>query len=64
MNDTAEDNPMSQIMELIIGHGLGSRDQAMTILINEAMKTERAQPLNAAGFFCVQGNPCVYFLRR
>jgi putative transposase len=50
MNDTTEDNPMSQIMEIIIAHGLGGMDQAMTILINEAMKIERAQALKASAY--------------
>ena len=38
MNDTTEDNPIEQIMEIIIEQGFGGMDQAMTILINEAMK--------------------------
>jgi hypothetical protein len=43
MNDTTEDNPIGQIMEIIIEQGFGGMDQATTILINEAMKTERAR---------------------
>ena len=45
MNDTTEDNPINQIMEIIIEQGFGGMDQAMTILINEAMKVERASAL-------------------
>ena len=33
MNDTTEDNPIGQIMEIIIEQGFGGMDQAMTILI-------------------------------
>ena len=47
MNDTPEDNPISQIMEIIIEQGFGGMDQAMTILINEAMKIERTSTLRA-----------------
>lgn len=47
MNDTTEDNPIDQIMEIIIEQGFGGMDQAMTILINEAMKIERANVLRA-----------------
>jgi hypothetical protein len=43
MNDTTEDNPIDQIMEIIIEQGFGGMDQAMTIRINEAMKIERAR---------------------
>jgi hypothetical protein len=38
MNDTTEDNPISQVMEILIEQGFGGMDQVMTILINEAMK--------------------------
>ncbi len=36
MNDTTEDNPINQIMEIIIEHGFSGMDQAMSILVNEA----------------------------
>lgn len=50
MNDTTEDNPIGQIMEIIIEQGFGGMDQAMTILINEAMKIERAHVLQATAY--------------
>ena len=50
MNDTTEDNPIDQIMEIIIEQGFGGMDQAMTILINEAMKIERASVLQATAY--------------
>lgn len=50
MNDTTEDNPIGQIMEIIIGQGFGGMDQVMTILINEAMKIERASTLQATAY--------------
>lgn len=50
MNDTTEDNPISHAMEIIIEHGFGGMDQAMAILINEAMKIERAKVLKAASY--------------
>ncbi len=50
MNDTTEDNPIDQVMEIIIEHGFAGLDQAMTILINEAMKIERASVLQANAY--------------
>ena len=50
MNDTTEDNPMGDIMEILIEQGFGGMDQAMTILINEAMKIERAHVLQANAY--------------
>ena len=50
MNDTTEDSPIGQIMEIIIEQGFGGMDQAMTILINEAMKIERANALGATAY--------------
>ncbi len=50
MNDTAEDNPMGDIMEILIEQGFGGMDQAMTILINEAMKIERSHVLQANAY--------------
>jgi len=47
MNDMTEDNPIDQIMEILIEQGFEGMDQAMTILINEAMKIERACALRA-----------------
>ncbi len=47
MSDRTEDNPMNHAMEIIIEHGFGGMDQAMAILINEAMKIERANVLRA-----------------
>ena len=50
MNDTTEDNPINQVMEIIIEQGFGGMDQVMAILINEAMKIERAQTLGATAY--------------
>jgi len=50
MNDTTEDNPIDQVMEILIEQGFGGMDQAMTILINEAMKIERAGALRATAY--------------
>jgi putative transposase len=50
MNDTTEDNPIGHAMEIIIEHGFGGMDQAMSILINEAMKIERAKILQAGAY--------------
>jgi transposase-like protein len=50
MNDTTEDNPIGHAMEIIIEHGVGGMDQAMAILVNEAMKIERANVLKAAAY--------------
>lgn len=50
MNNTTEDNPINQIMEIIIEQGFGGMDQAMTILINEAMKIERSHVLQATAY--------------
>lgn len=50
MNDTTEDNPIGHAMEIIIEHGFGGMDQAMAILVNEAMKIERANVLKAAAY--------------
>ena len=47
MNDKTEDNPINHAMELIIEHGFSGMDQAMAILVNEAMKVERANALGA-----------------
>ena len=50
MNDTTEDNPIGDIMEILIERGFGGMDQAMTILLNEAMKIERAHVLQANAY--------------
>ncbi len=50
MNDTTEDNPMGDIMEILMEQGFGGMDQAMTILINEAMKIERSHVLQANAY--------------
>ena len=50
MNDNTEDNPIEQIMEIIIEQGFGGMDQAMTILMNEAMKIERSGVLQANAY--------------
>jgi len=50
MNDKIEDNPIGDIMEIIIEQGFGGMDQAMTIMINEAMKIERAKVLQASAY--------------
>lgn len=50
MNNAIEDNPIEQIMEIIIEQGFGGMDQAMTILINEAMKIERSGVLKAEAY--------------
>jgi len=50
MNDTTEDNPIDDIMEILIEKGFGGMDQAMTILLNEAMKIERAHVLQANAY--------------
>ena len=47
MSDRTEDNPINDVMEILIEHGFGGMDQAMTILVNEAMKIERANALGA-----------------
>ena len=49
MNDSTEDNPIGQIMEIIIDEGFGGMDQAMTILMHAAMKIERASALRVIG---------------
>jgi hypothetical protein len=50
MNDTTEDNPIGHAMEITIEHGFGGMEQAMAILVNEAMKVERANVLKAAAY--------------
>ena len=47
MSDRREDNPINNAMEILIEHGFGGMDQAMAILVNEAMKIERANALGA-----------------
>jgi transposase-like protein len=50
MSDTTEDNPMNHAMEILIEHGFGGMDQAMAILVNEAMKIERSKVLRAGAY--------------
>ena len=50
MNNTEEGNAIEQVMEIIIDQGFGGMDQAMTILINEAMKVERSGVLQAKAY--------------
>lgn len=50
MSDTIEDNPMNHAMEILIEHGFGGMDQAMEILVNEAMKIERSKVLRAGAY--------------
>ncbi|MDK2858764.1 MAG: putative transposase [Verrucomicrobiota bacterium] len=47
MSDRTEDNPINDAMEILIEHGFGDMDQAMAILVNEAMKIERANAFGA-----------------
>lgn len=50
MNDKTEDNPINQAMEILIEQGFCGMDQVMAILINEAMKIERANALQATAY--------------
>ena len=50
MNDTTEDRPMDEVMEILIEQGFDGMDQAVAILINEAMKIERSHILQAAAY--------------
>ena len=50
MNDTTEDNPINEAMEILITHGFAGMDQVMTIIINEAMKVERSSALQAQAY--------------
>lgn len=50
MNNTEEGNAIEEVMEIIIEQGFGGMDQAMTILINEAMKVERSGVLQANAY--------------
>jgi len=47
MNATTNNNAIEDVMEIIIRKGFEGMDQAMSILINEAMKVERAKVLRA-----------------
>lgn len=50
MSDRKESNAINEAMELLIEYGFDGMDQAMSILINEAMKVERAQALGASPY--------------
>ena len=47
MDDRTEDSAIRDAMEILIEYGFGGMDQAMSILVNEAMKIERARALGA-----------------
>ena len=42
MSDRTENNPINDVMEILIEYGFDGMEQAMSILINEAIKIERA----------------------
>jgi len=42
-----EHNPLERILELLVENGLGDLREPMTVLLNEAMKLERARHLGA-----------------
>jgi putative transposase len=50
MNDITEDSPINHAMEILIEQGFGGMDQVMSIMINEAMKIERANVLCATPY--------------
>ena len=50
MNNTANDRPIDEVMEILIEHGFEGMDQAVAILINEAMKIERSRALQASAY--------------
>lgn len=50
MNDKTDDNPIEHAMEILIEQGFGGMDQVVEILINEAMKIERANALRATAY--------------
>jgi len=50
MNDTTEDRPIDEVMEILIEQGFDGMDQAVAILINEAMKIERSHILQATAY--------------
>lgn len=50
MNAATDNSAIEDVMEIIIEHGFGGMDQAMSILLNEAMKIERAKALQAEAY--------------
>lgn len=50
MNAATDNSAIEDVMEIIIEHGFGGMDQAMSILLNEAMKIERAKALQAGAY--------------
>jgi len=50
MNSTAEDTPIHDAMEILIEHGFDGMEQVMGIMVNEAMKIERANALRATPY--------------
>jgi len=50
MNNTANDRPIDEVMEILIELGFEGMDQAVAILINEAMKIERSRALQASAY--------------
>ena len=50
MSDKRDSNAINEAMELLIEYGFDGMDEAMSILINEAMKVERAQALGASPY--------------
>jgi putative transposase len=50
MNAARDNSAIEDVMEIIIEHGFSGMDQAMSILLNEAMKIERAKVLQAEAY--------------
>ncbi len=50
MNAATDNGAIEDVMEIIIGHGFGGMDQAMSILLNEAIKIERAKALQSGAY--------------
>jgi transposase-like protein len=48
MTPRTQTNPLDQVTELLAEHGFDGLAQALTVLLNEVMKIERAQALGAA----------------
>jgi putative transposase len=50
MSNMTESSPISHAMEILIEQGFGGMDQVMSIMVNEAMKVERANALRASPY--------------
>ena len=50
MNAATDNSAIEEVMEIIIEHGFGGMDQAISILLNEAMKIERSKALQAGAY--------------